>query len=181
MFTKIDADKSGSLSESEFVSARPKHMDEEQATAAYAALDSEDTGSVSFEQFSAASEHPESRISGEAMGALMGMGPQGGMMPPGGMHGGPTDPSELYANIDADSDGKVTEEEFVTSAPDHMSADDASELYASIDTENAGYITEDQFAESLRDQHGGPGMGGPGMGGMPPMMGGARSATDEAA
>jgi hypothetical protein len=104
---------------------------------------------------------PEGKMKGPAMDVMMRMGQQGGMMPPGGGHNGPgpQDISQMYTDMDTDSDGKVTKDEFVSNADGHMSEEDASKIYASIDTEGTGSITEDQFAASLKSHrpHGGHG------------------------
>jgi hypothetical protein len=107
---------------------------------------------------------PESKISDSAMDVLMRLGPQGGMMPPGGRNaaGGPPDISQIYADMDSDSDGKVTKDEFVAGSADHMSEDRASKLFASIDSQNTGSITEEQFAKSvMHGPEGGRPMGPP--------------------
>jgi membrane protein involved in colicin uptake len=104
---------------------------------------------------------PESKVSGSAMDVLMRLGPQGGMMPPGGRNGagGPPNISQIYADMDSDSNGKVTKDEFVADAKDHMSEDQAGKIFASIDSQNTGSITEDKFAKSLMRDHGHPPMG----------------------
>lgn len=114
---------------------------------------------------------PESKMSSANMDVLMRMGQQGGMMPRGGM-GGPQDISKMYSNMDGDSDGKVTKDEFVSANADRMGKDQAAKVYSEIDTQNTGSITEDQFAQSVKqhDRGGGNWMGPPD-GGMPPAWG----------
>jgi Ca2+-binding EF-hand superfamily protein len=158
MFTKTDANEDGSVSKSEYVSGRPKGMSEEDAAKAYSTIDTEGTGSISLEQFtSAASAAPESKLSGAAMDVLMQMGPQGGMMPPGGQ----ADTSEMFSDLDADSDGSLTEAEFLAGKPDDMTDEQASALFDKIDSEGTGSVTEDQFAESMTKGPGGAPMGPP--------------------
>jgi hypothetical protein len=123
---------------------------------------------------------PEGKMSGQAMDVLMRMGPQGGMMPPGGRNsaGGQPDISKIYSEMDSDDNGKVTKDEFVSGRDKHMSEDDAGKIYASIDTENTGSITEDQFASSIksheRDRPNGPPPGGM----FQPFAGQSSSASD---
>jgi len=144
MFNKMDADKNGSVSKSEFVGARPKDVSEERASKMFGKLDDKNTGSISFDQFSAAGA--ARRTSGNAMSAVMQL-PQGG---PGGK--GP-DASEMFSKMDGDDDGKVTKSEFMSSRPDDMNAEMATKLYTSIDTDGTGSFTEAQFADSMKSRH----------------------------
>ncbi|MDH6265730.1 Ca2+-binding EF-hand superfamily protein [Rhizobium sp. SG_E_25_P2] len=141
MFNKTDTDQNGALSQSEFVSSRPSKMSEEAATKLYSKIDTEGTGSVTFDQLSAAKQAPESRMGGDAMGAMMGLRQQGGMPPMAGMG----DPSSLYSDLDADSDAKLTESEFLAKAPGGEDDARAQELFSKIDSEGQGYVTEEQF------------------------------------
>lgn len=180
MFSKLDTDQNGSLTEDEFVSGRPKDVSKEQASALYARIDTGKTGALNEDQFDEAmpSNRPDtglqSLLSGDAMAVLMLMSQQGGMPFGGDTQGaGNGQPSiaDIYADMDADGDGKVTEAEFVAARPDDVSEDGAKGLFASIDTEGSGSITEEQFADSIK-RHGGP-QGGP------PPGGGDAASTDE--
>jgi Ca2+-binding EF-hand superfamily protein len=169
LFSKIDKDEDGKVSKDEFVSSRPSDVSEATASELYSKMDSDNTGSLTEEQFSsgmeenASTQSPESQLSSEAMDVLMQLQQQSGMM--SGM-GSQASASDLYAEMDADSDGSVTEVEFVSSRPDDMSEDDAKALYATIDTEGTGSITVDQFSASLESAAGaGAPMGPPPSGG----------------
>jgi Ca2+-binding EF-hand superfamily protein len=145
MFNKMDADKNGSVSKSEFVDSRPKNVSEDQASTMFGKMDTNSTGSISFDQFSAAG--PAGRTSGNAMSAVM-------QLPQGGPDGQGPDASEMFSKMDSDSDGKVTKSEFVSSRPDDVSADMATKMYTSIDTDNTGSITETQLADAMKNHHG---------------------------
>lgn len=56
---------------------------------------------------------------------------------------------QLFASLDTDKDGKVSQDEFVAGRPKDMSESDAENLFKSLDTQNAGSLTKDQFAEGL--------------------------------
>ncbi|GLU82293.1 hypothetical protein Rhsp01_34690 [Rhizobium sp. NBRC 114257] len=56
---------------------------------------------------------------------------------------------QLFASLDTDKDGKVSQDEFVAGRPKDMSESDAENLFNSLDTQNAGSLTKDQFAEGL--------------------------------
>jgi Ca2+-binding EF-hand superfamily protein len=51
LFTAMDADGDGTVTQSEFLSARPDDVSEEDATSLFAALDTEGTGLLSEQQF----------------------------------------------------------------------------------------------------------------------------------
>lgn len=56
---------------------------------------------------------------------------------------------QLFASLDTDQDGKITQDEFVAGRPADMSESDAGDLFKSLDTQNTGSLTKDQFAEGL--------------------------------
>ena len=173
LFTKLDTDQDGSLTKDEMVAGRPKNVSEAQATALYSKIDTANSDSITEDQFDEGmgSNHPskgiESLLTGDAMAVLMLMSQQGGMS-----FGSGTDGSEdgspaaaIYAGMDTDGDGSVTQAEFVAAKPDQLSDDDASALFDKIDTAKTGSITEDQFAQALKSEgehhHGGGGGGAP--------------------
>lgn len=56
---------------------------------------------------------------------------------------------QLFASLDSNQDGKISETEFVAGRPKDMSESDAENLFKSIDTQSSGSLTKDQFAEGL--------------------------------
>ncbi|MBW8284296.1 MAG: EF-hand domain-containing protein [Rhizobium sp.] len=58
---------------------------------------------------------------------------------------------ELFARLDADGDGKVSQSEFVASRPDAMSEEEATALFAKFDGEGTGSLTEDQFVSAMEE------------------------------
>ena len=154
LFSKLDADESGTLSSDEFVAGRPKGVSESQASALYAKIDTGGSGALTEDQLlqgmdsDRPSHSPQDLLSDEAMSVLMLLSSQGGAF-------GGASAADLYAEMDADDDGSVTAAEFIAARPEDVSEDDARALYATIDTEGSGSITEEQFAEAM------PGPGGP--------------------
>jgi Ca2+-binding EF-hand superfamily protein len=151
LFSKLDTDQDGKLTESEFVAGRPGRATEEQAATLYSKMDATGSGSLSEDDFlsssdSAPSMGPLSQMSGDAAAAVMSMQPAGGTM------FAQQSVSDLYASMDSDSDGTVTETEFLSARPADVSEEQAKTLYSSIDTSGTGSITEDQFAASLTSQ-----------------------------
>lgn len=60
----------------------------------------------------------------------------------------PPSSEDMFASMDADEDGKVTEAEFVAARPEEVSEEDAAALFASFDEEGTGSLTEAQLAEA---------------------------------
>lgn len=56
---------------------------------------------------------------------------------------------QLFASLDTNQDGTISQNEFVAGRPKDMSESDAENLFKSLDTQNAGSLTKDQFAEGL--------------------------------
>lgn len=168
LFSKLDSDQNGTLSQDEFVAGRPKDVSEEQASTLYSRIDTAKSNALTEDQLADgmdASSSPAYQISPEVMAILVQLTQQGGMMSSGDDTGGQggQSPADIYAAIDADGSGSVTQAEFVSARPGDMSEDDAKALYASIDTQNTGSISEEQFADSMKNGGaGGPPPGGPG-------------------
>jgi len=55
----------------------------------------------------------------------------------------------MFSRIDANADGKVTKDEFVSGRPGKVSESKAAELFAKIDTEGAGSVTEEQLLQGM--------------------------------
>ena len=59
--------------------------------------------------------------------------------------------ADLFASIDADGDGKVTEAEFIAARPEDMSEEDATALFATLDGEGTGSLTQAQFVDAMEE------------------------------
>lgn len=165
LFGKLDSDQNGTVSQNEMVAGRPKGMSESQASTLYAKIDVDGTDALTEDQLKQGLDSgrphrkPEETLSNEAMSVLMLMSQQNSSF---GSFGG-SSAADLYAEMDTDSDGSVTEAEFVAARPDDVGEDDATKLFDTIDTEDTGAITEEQFAAGMRPA-GGPPPGGKGGG-----------------
>jgi len=164
LFSKLDTDQNGTLSQEEAVAARPKGTSESQAAALYAKIDTNGTGALTEAQFQEGMEASRptrsalDTMAGDAMSVLMLMSQQGGAF-------GGSSAADRYAEMDGDGDGSVTGAEFIAARPDDVSEEDAQALYDTIDTEGTGAITEEQFAAAM------PVPGRPGGSGSPPAGG----------
>ena len=67
----------------------------------------------------------------------------------------------LFSKMDANSDGAISKDEFVSSRPKGVSADKASSLYSKIDSSGSNAVTADQLEQGLAAN--GPGASGGGM------------------
>lgn len=132
----MDTDGDGNVSLDEFVSARPSDVSEDQATNLFNSFDSEGAGSLTTEQLS------------EAMANNRPGGPRGGAGAP------PSDDdlSDIFASLDTDGDGVISEDEFTVARPSDVSEDQASSLFQSLDTEGTGALSEDQFVTAMKSQ-----------------------------
>jgi Ca2+-binding EF-hand superfamily protein len=146
VYASMDTDSDGSVTQAEFISARPDDVSEDDAKALYASIDTEGTGSITEEQFA------------DSMKSA-----QGGGAPSGGGQSA----EEVYDALDTNQDGVVSQDEFLVGKPDDMSTEDATALFDALDTEDSGSITEEQFAASMQ--------GPRGPGGPPPSGGGQSS------
>lgn len=173
LFSKLDSDQDGTLSEDEFVAGRPKDVSSSQASKLYSKLDTSGTGALSEDDFDQGMDDQsrpslggiQSLLSGNAMAVLMLMSPQGGMQfnsDTTGSDSGQPSAADMYSSMDTDGDGSVSQAEFLAARPDNMSEDDATKVYDSIDTTGTGSITEEQFADSMKN------MAAQNQGGMPP-------------
>lgn len=70
--------------------------------------------------------------------------------------GAPPDPSEMFASLDTDTDGKISRDEFITGKPEDMSSDQAGAMYDDIAGDTTDGLTADQLAEGLRPAGGPP-------------------------
>lgn len=136
IYATIDADGDGAVTLADFVSARPDEMSEKDAQALFTSIDTENTGSISEEQFTE---------------SLESQGPGGA--PPAG---GGASAEEVYDALDTNQDGTVSQAEFLAGKPKGMSDEEAQTLYDSIDTEGTGSITEEQLANAMPAGPGGP-------------------------
>jgi Ca2+-binding EF-hand superfamily protein len=61
----------------------------------------------------------------------------------------PRDARDLFSAIDADGDGKITQDEFVAARPEDMSEEEATTRFGELDSEGAGFLTEETFAAGM--------------------------------
>lgn len=121
-------------------------------------LDTDGDGVVSAAEVAAASESKRTQdptvenenaatgVSSQVTGGVMAMLLAGSE--DGGFEEKPS-AKDIFAAIDTDGDGAVTQAEFVAARPDDMSEEDATALFADLDTEGAGSLGESQFVAAM--------------------------------
>ncbi|MFT4180287.1 MAG: EF-hand domain-containing protein [Rhizobium sp.] len=136
----MDTDGDGSISEAEFVAARPSDVSEDQATALFKSFDTSNSGSLTQEQLANAMQQPN--------------GP-----PPPPPADDSTDStsdddqtSSLFSDMDTDGDGSISQAEFIAARPSDVSEEQATTLFNSLDTTGSGSLTESQLEDGLKSQ-----------------------------
>ncbi|MCF3639896.1 EF-hand domain-containing protein [Rhizobium sp. TRM95111] len=143
-FLRMDTNGDGKVTEDEFVSARPKEVDEAKSKALYAEISGGSTEGMTEEELAAAMEaarpSAEARFSGDMSAMMLDM-QEASAAPP--------DATDLFSALDTDGDGTVSEAEFAEGRPDDVSEEQALALFASFDSEGTGSLTEDQFVAAM--------------------------------
>ena len=145
LFNKIDTNGDGTITQSELENAvTAAGGTSAAADALYATLDPNNTGGVSEQQF--AQNLPQPPFSDPMQAQLIAA--QAQQSDGSGSGGGLA--QSLFAQIDANGDGSITQTELenaVTAAGGTTTAADA--LYAKLDPNNTGSVSEQQFAQNL--------------------------------
>lgn len=133
VYSKMDADGDGSVSESEFVAARPDDVTEEMAATLYSSFDSDSSGSLSETEFETAMSNAltATDTSDTAVSGLSS--------------------SDLFSKMDTDGDGSVSESEFIADRPDDVTEEMAKNLYSSFDSDSSGSLTADEFETAMEN------------------------------
>lgn len=147
--TKLDTDGDGNVSKTEFTTgASSANLSSDAASSLFDKLDSSGSGSLAISDLASAFQS----LSSETRAALM-QAQEMGALPSA---------DDLFAKIDTDGDGTITESEFVDGRPANMTAEQASSLFSQMSGDSDS-MTKDQFVAGMPK----PPAGGPG-GGKPP-------------
>ena len=130
MYSKMDADGDGSVSEEEFVSARPSDVTEEMAANLFSSFDTDSTGSVSSSEFETAMNNapPPPAASGSSSSS--------------------TD-SQSFSDLDTNQDGVVSAAELAAARPEDVSEEMAAQLFQSFDSDGSGGLTEAEYTAAM--------------------------------
>jgi len=152
--TKLDTDGDGNVSKTEFTTgASSANLSSDAAATLFDTLDSSSSGSLAISDLASAFQ----TLSSDTRAALM----QTQEM------GTPPSAEDIFAKIDTDGDGMITESEFADGRPSNMSAEQASSLFSQMSGDSDSLSKEQFLANAPKPPqggHGGPG----GPGGKPP-------------
>lgn len=135
MYDKMDADGDGSVTQEEFVAARPDDVTEEMAANLYNSFDTDTSGSLTESEFETA----------------MNQAPPPPPPPPGGGGGmgSSTEEAQTFSELDTNQDGVVSAEELAAARPDDVTEEMAANLFKSLDTDGSGGLTETEYAAKM--------------------------------
>ncbi len=131
MFSKMDTDGDGSLSETEFTSARPSDVSEEMAANLYSTIDSDSSSSLTESEFAAMDNMPPPPPSSTSSDS-----------------GSSTD-SQSFSELDTNQDGVVSADELAAARPEDVSEEMAANLFNSLDQDGSGGLTESEYATAM--------------------------------
>jgi Ca2+-binding EF-hand superfamily protein len=148
LFKKLDTNADNSVDRTEFVAGRPDDVSEDQAGSLFDTLDSSGTGSLGQTDFTSAFQQMSAGMHSVLLQAQESQ--QNGQGGPGG----PPDPQKMFEDLDADGDGTVTRDEFVSGRPSGASEDQAGAFYDKIASaagaDGTSGLTQDQLASGLK-------------------------------
>ncbi len=131
MYSNMDTDGDGSVSQEEFVSVRPSDVTEEMAANLYNSFDSDSSGAVTESEYETAMSAPPPPP------------------PTGGASAGSSTESESFSDLDTNQDGIVSAEELAAARPEDVSEEMAAQLFQSFDTDGSGGLTEAEYTAAM--------------------------------
>jgi len=150
IFKKLDTNSDNSVNRTEFIAGKPDDVSEDQAGALFDKLDSSGSGSLSQSDLTSAFQQMASSMQSVLLQSQE--VDQNGNQ--GGGHGGPPDSEQMFKDLDTDSDGTVTRDEFVSGRPDDVSEDQAGAFYDKIASaagaDSSSGLSQDQLAEGMK-------------------------------
>jgi len=165
LFAKLDADQDGGVDKAEFLKgagvseSSTDSSKETLATQLFESFDSDSDGKLTQDEL----ETGFQKLSDQMRATLIAQQEASRPQPPS--------PEELFAKLDANSDGGVDEAEFIAGAPQDDRGPSESELkdmFASFDSDGDGSLTAEELDTGFKNSRpSGPPPGG-GAGGPPP-------------
>ena len=138
MFSSLDADGDGVVTEAEFAAARPADVTAAMASTLYQSFDADSSGSLTAAEYEAAAKNaPIAASTGVTStvdnSALLQLAV-----------------SAMLNSLDTDGDGVVSAAEFAAARPKDVTAAMASNLYSALDTDGSGSLTAADYETALK-------------------------------
>lgn len=155
-FESVDTDSSGGLSIEEFKAGAPKGADSSKSEELFKAIDSDSNGSVTKEEqdaFKTKAEQAQQQLQSFLFGLQAGAQSESSS-------GESEEETDIFAQLDANSDGSVAKDEFLSafSSGTSSSSDLLSKLFDAIDSSSDGSISKDEQSsfQAALEQRGRP-------------------------
>ncbi len=155
-FESVDTDSSGGLSIEEFKAGAPKGADSSKSEELFKAIDSDSNGSVTKDEqdaFKTKAEQAQQQLQSFLFGLQSGGQSESSS-------GESEEESDIFAQLDANSDGSVAKDEFLSafSSGTSSSSDLLSKLFDAIDSSSDGSISKDEQSsfQAALEQRGRP-------------------------
>lgn len=178
MVTAMDTDSDGTITQEEFVAARPDDVSEDMANSLWSQFDTESAGSLSTDEMQTAmasgrphgppppppedeeddDEDDTTVSSTDDSGSLQDI--LGQILDEASGTTSSEETSSFVSSLDTDGDGTVTQEEFIAARPDDVSEEMATNLWNSFDTEGVGSLSTSDLQTAMADSAPPPPPGG---------------------
>ena len=134
MFSKMDANGDGALSEEEFSAARPSDVTAEMSANLYSNFDTDSSGSLTESEYTTATNDM----------------PPPPPPPAGANSSGSSDSSSTsFDALDTNQDGTISAEELAAARPEDVTEEMAANLFKSIDTDGSGGLTAAEYTAAM--------------------------------
>lgn len=155
LFSELDNDGDGKVTQAEFLASKPENVSTEQATRLFSAMDTGGTGSITEEQLADMMKKAESDS-----------GARGGVKGAGGHHhhggqaeaatgsgdSGASNAPDIFSSLDTNGDGVISESELMAANQGKATTEQANELSNTIDTNGTGSFTQDDLSAAMQSQ-----------------------------
>ena len=134
MFSKMDANGDGALSEEEFSAARPNDVTAEMSANLYSSFDTDSSGSLTESEYTTATND---------------------MPPPpppsaGASNSGSSDSSSAsFDALDTNQDGTISAAELAAARPEDVTEEMAANLFKSFDADGSGGLTKSEYTAAM--------------------------------
>ncbi len=141
MVSSMDADSDGTVTQEEFVSARPSDVTEEMAESLWSQFDTEAAGSLTTDELET---------------AMTSSAPPPPPPPSGGGMANSSeeeeeDTSSFVSSMDTDGDGYVSQAEFLAARPSDVTEEMAESLWSQFDTEGTGSLSVEALTTAMAE------------------------------